>query len=160
MKIGFKTKVIGKSQIRLNLPKELEGKSLEITVVPIQPLNGIHHENNSEHDLYLRFASLLKTHYKEYSYADLFASALKTTQKRLNEATRSMTGKTACQLVEEKIVAESKVKLTQSKKTIKEIALELGYEDAYYFSRMFKRQTMMSPMQFRKTFQNSPLLAE
>ena len=36
---------------------------------------------------------------------------------------------------------------TQTK--IKHIAAELGYDDAYYFSRLFKKYMKMSPLQYR-----------
>lgn len=32
-----------------------------------------------------------------------------------------------------------------------QIALELGYEDPFYFSRFFKKQTSISPSMYRKT---------
>nr|WP_255684018.1 AraC family transcriptional regulator [Mangrovimonas futianensis] len=41
--------------------------------------------------------------------------------------------------------------LVSRHKTIKEIAYELGYNDEYYFSRFFKKQTDISPQLFRET---------
>lgn len=38
-----------------------------------------------------------------------------------------------------------------SDKRIKEIAAELGYEDPYYFSRVFRQVMDISPIQYRKT---------
>jgi len=40
--------------------------------------------------------------------------------------------------------------LDTSKKTIKAIALELGYEDPYYFSRLFRKIMGKAPAQYRK----------
>ncbi|MFV1994931.1 MAG: helix-turn-helix domain-containing protein, partial [Verrucomicrobiales bacterium] len=40
--------------------------------------------------------------------------------------------------------------LRQSNRTITEIADRLGYKSIYYFSRIFKRKTGMSPSAFRK----------
>ncbi|WP_347840734.1 AraC family transcriptional regulator [uncultured Draconibacterium sp.] len=39
--------------------------------------------------------------------------------------------------------------LVNSEKRIKEIAQELGYDDQYYFSRLFSKHIRMSPSQFR-----------
>lgn len=36
--------------------------------------------------------------------------------------------------------------------TIKKIAVKVGFEDEFYFSRMFKKITGMSPREFKKTF--------
>ena len=35
--------------------------------------------------------------------------------------------------------------------TIKEICREVGFDDPYYFSRMFKKQIGISPMQYKKS---------
>jgi len=44
-------------------------------------------------------------------------------------------------------VAATKIRL--SKKTFKEIASEIGFEDSLYFSRLFKRQYGVSPSEYR-----------
>jgi len=102
--------------------------------------------------LVYRFMQLLNEKYIEFSYADLFANALQVSQKQLNEAAKNIAGKTACDLVEEKIVKEAKKILTQSREQVKQIAWQLGYEDQYYFSRIFKKQTGISPREYRKRF--------
>lgn len=48
---------------------------------------------------------------------------------------------------------EAKKMLTFTEKSIKQIALELGYESDFYFSRLFKTKTGNSPSRFRKTCQ-------
>ncbi|MFI3237152.1 MAG: AraC family transcriptional regulator [Lachnospiraceae bacterium] len=39
--------------------------------------------------------------------------------------------------------------------TVQKIAVQVGYEDAYYFSRLFKKKYGMSPSQLRKTVNNT-----
>jgi AraC family transcriptional activator of pobA len=109
-------------------------------------------KEQTDKQLFYRFIQLLNEKYIEYSYADLFANALQVNQKKLNGAAKNITGKTACYLVEEKIVTEAKKILTQSRRQVKQIAWQLGYEDQYYFSRMFKRQTGISPRGYRNQF--------
>ena len=41
--------------------------------------------------------------------------------------------------------------LILSRKTIREIGFEIGYDDPYYFSRIFKKVVGMSPKQYRNT---------
>jgi len=103
---------------------------------------------SNDFDLFERFQFLLNEHFVEYAYADLFADKLNVSQKKLNTVTKNFTGKTACQLVEEKLVSEA-ILLFRTKISIKEIAFQLGYEDQYYFSRIFKRFTGHSPKHFR-----------
>ena len=40
--------------------------------------------------------------------------------------------------------------LTQSNLKVKEVGLKLGYEDQYYFSRIFARHVGLSPANYRK----------
>lgn len=109
-------------------------------------------KRQTDKQLFYRFIQLLNERYIEYSYADLFANALQVSQKKLNEVAKNITGKTACYLVEEKIVTEAKKILAQSRQQVKQIAWQLGYEDQFYFSRMFKKQTGVSPREYRKQF--------
>jgi AraC-like DNA-binding protein len=46
----------------------------------------------------------------------------------------------------------AKEQLTLTKKDIAEIALELGFKDPFYFSRLFKRKEGMSPRRFRQQY--------
>lgn len=109
-------------------------------------------KKQTDKQLFYHFIQLLNERYIEYSYADLFANALHVSHKKLNETAKNITGKTACYLVEEKIVTEAKKILTQSKQQVKQIAWQLGYEDQYYFSRIFKKQVGISPKEYRKQF--------
>jgi len=54
-------------------------------------------------------------------------------------------------IISERIIIEAKRELYLTSKTVKEISTELGYEDEFYFSRFFKKNTDISPSVFRKT---------
>jgi transcriptional regulator GlxA family with amidase domain len=47
-------------------------------------------------------------------------------------------------------IKQAEILLTTSNKTIKEISYELGFESAFYFSRIFKEKTNISPVDYRK----------
>jgi len=105
--------------------------------------------NLSDDEVFEHIQTLLDKNYLEYAYADLIAGEIGINQKKLNEIVRQRLGITACQLVEKKIVTKSIELLKQSRLTIKEIAWQLGYEDQYYFSRMFKKQIGLPPGRYR-----------
>ncbi|MFZ4582264.1 MAG: helix-turn-helix domain-containing protein [Paludibacter sp.] len=47
-------------------------------------------------------------------------------------------------------IRRAQILLTTTNKTIKEIAYELGFESAFYFSRIFKEKSELSPAEYRK----------
>lgn len=80
-------------------------------------------------------------------YADL----LNVTPVALTRMTKSHFNKTLSDLITERIIVEAKRELYLTGKTVKAIAWELGYEDEYYFSRVFKSKTDISPQNYRET---------
>ena len=47
-------------------------------------------------------------------------------------------------------IGESKKLLSDGTQSVREIALECGFQDDKYFCRLFKRQTGMTPLAFRR----------
>ncbi|MFP7655341.1 helix-turn-helix domain-containing protein [Chryseobacterium proteolyticum] len=88
-----------------------------------------------------------RTKHSASDYADL----LNQTPASLARITKSHFNKTLSDLITERIIIEAKRELYLTDKTIKEIAYELGYEDEYYFSRLFKNKTDISPQIYRNT---------
>jgi len=87
---------------------------------------------------------------KKHSPSD-YAEALNISQKALAKITKSYFNKTLTELISERIIIEAKRELYLTKKTIKEIAYELGYDDEHYFSRFFKTNAEISPQIYRET---------
>lgn len=80
-----------------------------------------------------------------------YASLLHLTPASLARIAKNHFNKTLSDLITERIIIEAKRELYLTDKTIKEIAYELGYEDEYYFSRVFKSKTDISPQLYRDT---------
>lgn len=80
-----------------------------------------------------------------------YAEALFMTPNALAKISESHFNKTLTALIAERIIIEAKRELYLSNKTVKEIASELGYDDEFYFSRFFKKNTSITPSIFRKT---------
>jgi len=79
-----------------------------------------------------------------------YAEELGVTQNHLNDTIKSITGKSAGQLIQEQVIKQAKMCLSHSDLDIAEIAFRLGFDDPSYFSRSFKKQTGYSPTSFRK----------
>ncbi|MBF4519032.1 helix-turn-helix transcriptional regulator [Flavobacterium sp. ANB] len=88
-----------------------------------------------------------RTKHSASEYADI----LHVSPVVLARAAKSHFNMTLSDLITERIIVEAKRELYLTDKTIKEIAYELGYDDEYYFSRVFKGKTEISPQFYRDT---------
>jgi AraC-like DNA-binding protein len=79
-----------------------------------------------------------------------YASILNISSKTLTNHTTETCIKTPLEIINDRIILETKRLLSHSNLNINEIGFQLGYEDPSYFVKFFKRQTKMSPSDFRK----------
>lgn len=100
--------------------------------------------------LYKEFTSLLDEHFEENQSARFYAGQLNITQHHLNLVTKSVTGKTASEVIRGRSILEAKRLLTFSDKSIAEISTYLNYFDSSYFAKIFKAETGKSPIDFKK----------
>ncbi len=80
-----------------------------------------------------------------------YAKELGVSQNYLNDTVKSVTGKSAGQLIHNQVLKQAKMCLSHSNLDIAEIGYRLGFEDPSYFSRFFKKHSGYSPSVFRKT---------
>lgn len=79
-----------------------------------------------------------------------FAEQLNIHVNHLNRAVKEMTNKTTSRLISERLLQESKILLRQSSWNVSEIAYSLGFTEVTHFNNFFKKQTELTPTQFRK----------
>lgn len=101
---------------------------------------------------------LIDEHYRSEKSCDFYASALNLTKKRINEIVKGELGKTVTQLIHDRIILEANRELAFSNRTIKNLALDLGFNDPAYFSRFYQNQMNESPAQFRLRCSDSATL--
>ena len=99
-----------------------------------------------------RFITLVEKHYTQHQGIDFYTQSLQISPRKLNEILKQLTGHTAANFLIERIIMEAKRELCFSEKSVKEIAHQLGYDSQYYFSRLFKKRTQLSPEKFRALF--------
>jgi len=78
------------------------------------------------------------------------ASQLNLSPRYLSDMLKQETGKTAIELIHISLVNEAKNRLRLDDQRVSDIAYELGFGDLSYFSRLFKKETGITPNQFKK----------
>lgn len=96
------------------------------------------------------FQRLIDQHYKEKKLTKDYAAMLYITPNHLNALCKDATGRSAGELIRDRIILEAKRLLVNAGMTIAEIADELAFEDNSYFSKFFKKYTGTTPEVFRK----------
>lgn len=81
-----------------------------------------------------------------------YAVALHLTPKHLSALCRQATGKSATDLLKEKVATEAKVLLTGTPLPISELGYRLGFYDVAHFSRWFKLAVGQTPSAYRAQF--------
>ena len=79
-----------------------------------------------------------------------FATTLGIHINHLNKVLKEATGKTTTEIIASRITQEAKILLKQTDWNISEIAIGLGFDEVAHFSNFFKKQTKLSPLQFRE----------
>jgi len=98
------------------------------------------------------FKKLLVSNVKEIKSPSEYAAMLNVSESYLNEALKKITGFTVSYWITHEVMMEAKRLLYYSALTVKEIAHTLGYEDSAYFSRLFKRVTGATALEFRRSY--------
>lgn len=93
---------------------------------------------------------LLALHYKDQKLVPFYAGQLGLTAKRLNQMVKERMNLSVSQLIYNYVLIAAKREINHSAKSIKEIALELGFSSQSYFSRFFKKETGLTPEAFRQ----------
>jgi AraC family transcriptional activator of pobA len=102
--------------------------------------------------LFQQFASLLDKNFAKHKDIAFYCTELGCTSKKLSQVLNEIMGKPTNEIIIDTIILEAKRKLCYSSLSIKEIAFELGYDNPFYFSRIFKTKEKKSPEEFRKQF--------
>lgn len=99
-----------------------------------------------------KLINAIEQHFQHKHRPSDYAKLLNLSVKTLNRMVKQHLEKTVSDMISERIITQAKHELYLSNKPIKEIALELGFDDVAYFSRFFKVQTGTAPDIFRKSF--------
>jgi len=107
------------------------------------------HQTHSYNIKINSFERLLEQYFRMEKLPSFYAEKLNITLKHLNRICNEILQKTATEVITDRVILEIKRMLIDKQLSINEIAFAVGYEDYSYFSRFFKKQTGLSPTEFR-----------
>lgn len=96
-----------------------------------------------------RFFQLVEENYQNNLSVNEYADKLAITPNHLTQTVNQLTGKTSSQIIKSKQVLEIKRLLVHTNLTVTEIAGRLNFPDQSYFTKFFKREAGVSPLQYR-----------
>ena len=103
-----------------------------------------------KHEIFIRLIQLIDAHYTEERGVEFYADKLCLSPKYLSALSKSVCGFTVQELIFKSIIRKIISLLKNTQKNIQEIADFFNFPNASYFGTFFKKQTGMSPQQYRK----------
>ncbi|MEM6272503.1 MAG: helix-turn-helix transcriptional regulator [Bacteroidota bacterium] len=96
------------------------------------------------------FREQLEQSFQDQHQVGWYAQEVHVSADYLNRTIRQLTGRTAKEHIQGRILLEARRLLLYTDASVKEIAYELGFDESTHFSAFFKRGTGQRPSAFRK----------
>jgi len=100
-------------------------------------------------ELLQKYKRLINNKFTKERQVQSYALQLGISPNYLNVLTKKHLGKSALEMINDRVVLEVKRLLSHTDYDISQIAYVLGFNELSYFSRFFKRNTGMTPIEFR-----------
>jgi len=95
------------------------------------------------------FRELIDEHYRENLPLAAYLSKMAVSPAQLRAACAAATGLSPSKMIHARIITEAKRSLIFGDMSVEQIAYWLGFSDAAYFTRFFRKEVGQSPSQFR-----------
>lgn len=103
-----------------------------------------------KHDIFVRLIQLIDKYYAEQRGVGFYADKLFLSSKYLSALSKSVCGYTVQELIFKSIIRKSISLLKNTQKSVQEISDYFNFPNASYFGTFFKKQTGLSPQQYRE----------
>ncbi|KUL32591.1 AraC family transcriptional regulator [Actinoplanes awajinensis subsp. mycoplanecinus] len=111
---------------------------------------------NVESRTFERFRRRLEDGYPSSRRVEDYAAELNCSVRTLTRASLSVTGRTAKQVVDDRVALQARRLLAATDLSVAEVGRILGFGEPTNFGRFFHRETALSPGQFRARFADRP----
>lgn len=99
-----------------------------------------------------KFESLIDEHFKEHKTLTFYADEMNLSLKQVGHLCKKTMGKTPSEIINDRMILESKRLIIHSDLSISSISDTLNFSDNSYFTRTFKKSVGITPEQFRKDY--------
>lgn len=130
----------------------IDGIYIDLARLYMEQHQEVIHRSNRFSDKLSQLETLVDENYKKEKSPAQYAAWMNMSTKHLNRIIQNSLAKTTTILITERILLEAKKLLSHSSFSLSEIAEELGYEEYAYFSRLFKKHTGETPLEFRSKY--------
>ena len=113
--------------------------------------------DDADAELYARFLSLLDRDFARRHDTGYYSSALAMSPASLSRTLARVSGRTAKELITDRVMVEAARLLRFTDLGVSEVAVQIGFDDQFYFSRAFKRRHGKSPLAYRAQLRRVPL---
>ncbi len=100
-------------------------------------------------DIAMQFKRLIEKNMDEFLSLQQYANLLNVNTKKLSSASKKYLFTTPSQAISERKILEAKRMLSNYNISIKEVAFALGFDQATYFTKYFKKHTNLTPKEFK-----------
>jgi len=130
---------------------------LKIIMIKMANINAllVQRSDSYEDKVYRQFTELINLHYQRSHEVADYARMLGIPARKLTELSKKCSGKGAKELINGQLIAEAKRMLQFSSSPVKEIAFTLNFSGPDQFSHFFKKNTFLSPQDYRNRFINT-----
>jgi AraC family transcriptional activator of pobA len=97
-----------------------------------------------------RFRLLVEANYQKHWPVKRYARKLALSESSLNRICHELTGRTAFDVVQQRLALEARRRLVYVAGPVAAVAAELGFKDSAYFCRFFRKHAGVSPGEFRR----------
>ncbi|MDE6860828.1 MAG: helix-turn-helix domain-containing protein [Duncaniella sp.] len=105
--------------------------------------------NSRRDELLSNFIELIEAHFKRERSVNFYADKLFVTPKHLSAVLKDISGRTAGEWIDHRVILEAKMLLRTTGMNIQEISLALNFSNQSFFGKYFKHLTGMSPRDYR-----------
>ena len=100
-------------------------------------------------EIYQDYCQLVLKHYHEWHHVSQYAEAMRLTLPHLCSTIKAVGDRTAGDIIIEAIITDAKSQLKITNLQVKEIALNLGFDNVAFFNRFFKSRVGVTPKAYR-----------